>query len=422
MSTSHEWSPPPEVPADPGPRRAIHPYVWMLAIVPFGAIGGFTGVVLAYLATLRGLTVEEGASLIAVGMLPHTGKFLWAPLVDMTLSRRTWYTLSAVVCAAGVVAMAAIPLGPSTLQLMRAVIFLVNLATTTLGMAVEGQMAHLTAPDDRGRAGGWFQAGNLGGNGIGGGLGLWMATQLPAPWMSGAVLGVGFLACGVPAYFLPDVPREGNDRGPLGAVVDLMKDFWGILRSGNGFLAALICFLPIGTGAATSVLAQAEIAAKWGAGEREVGLVNGVLAGVIMAFGSLVGGEICKRHAPRAVYAAVGALMAGVALAMASVPATPTVFVVGGLAYAAVTGLAYAAFTGLVLQTIGGGAAATKYNVFASLSNTPITYMGLALASAVTAWGPSGMLVTEAAAGLAGLALFFVASALVHAGRRRQAA
>ena len=138
-------------------------------------------------------------------------------------------------------------------------IFLVNLATTTLGMAVEGQMAHLTAPDDRGRAGGWFQAGNLGGNGIGGGLGLWMATQLPAPWMSGAVLGVGFLACGVPALFLPDVPREGNDRGPLGAVVDLMKDFWGILRSGNGFLAALICFLPIGTGAATSVRCRAGV-------------------------------------------------------------------------------------------------------------------------------------------------------------------
>lgn len=399
--------------------RKTHPLVWLLAIVPFGAVGGFTGVVLAYLATQRGLTVEEGASLIAAGMLPHTGKFLWAPLVDMTLSRRTWYAISSALCAVGILAMAAIPLGPDTLHLLRIVIFTVNLATTTLGMAIEGQMAHLTAPEDRGRAGGWFQAGNLGGNGIGGGLGLWMATQLPAPWMSGAVLGAAFLACGVPAMLLPDVPREGSRRGPVGAVVDLVQDFWGIVRSANGFLAALICFLPIGTGAATGVLAQSEIAAKWGAGEAEVGLVNGVLAGVIMAVGSLAGGEICKRVAPRVVYAAVGALMAGVAMAMAAAPTTPTTFIAGGLAYAAVTGLAYAAFTGLVLETIGAGAAATKYNVFASLSNTPITYMGLLLASAVTAWGPAGMLLTEAGAGFAGIALFLVATAVV---RRRPAA
>lgn len=420
MSTSHEWAPPPEAaPAADHPRK-VHPIVWLLGIVPFGAVGGFTGVVLAYLATRRGLTVEEGASLIAVGMLPHTGKFLWAPLVDMTLSRRAWYALSAALCAVGIVAMAAIPLGPDTLHLLRVVIFTVNLATTTLGMALEGQMAHLTAPEDRGRAGGWFQAGNLGGNGIGGGLGLWMATALPSPWMSGAVLGAAFVACGVPALLLPDVPREGGARGPGAAVLDLVKDFWGIVRSPNGFLAALICFLPIGTGAATGVLAQAEIAAKWGAGEREVGLVNGVLAGTIMAVGSLLGGEICKRVAPRTVYAAVGALMALVAILMGLAPANTTTFIVGGLAYAAVTGLAYAAFTGLVLETIGGGAAATKYNVFASLSNTPITYMGLVLASAVTAWGPSGMLLTEAAAGFAGIALFYAVSAGVSAlvGRR----
>lgn len=403
---------PPSGPSDQ--RTPIHPVVWLLLIVPFGAVGGFTGVVLAYLATLRGLTVEEGASLVAIGMLPHTGKFLWAPLVDMTLSRRGWFLISAVLCIVGV---AAVPLGPGTLNMMRAVIFTANLATTTLGMAVEGQMSHLTIPEERGRAGGWFQAGNLGGSGVGGGLGLWLATELPSPWMSGAVLGLGFALCGLPALFLPDVPREGIGRGIGQAVRDMLTDFWAILKRRDGFLAALICFLPIGTGAATSVLAQAEIAAKWGAGRAEVGLVNGVLAGTVMAVFSLVGGELCKRFAPRTVYAAVGATMAAVALAMAAAPATPTTFVVGGLTYAAVTGLAYAAFTGLVLETIGTGAAATKYNVFASLSNTPIAYMGVLLAAVVTTYGPTAMFVAEALAGFAGITLFFTAVAV--SGRRR---
>ncbi len=401
--------------------KKLHPVLWLLMIVPFGAVSGFTGVVLAYLATLRGLTVVEGASLVAVGMLPHTVKFLWAPIVDMTLSRRTWYLLSAAACIAGIVAMAAVPLGPSTLDLMRGVIFTVNLATTLLGMAVEGQMAHLTPPEERGRAGGWFQAGNLGGSGIGGGLGLFMAENLPAPWMSGAILGLAFALCGIPAFFLPDVPREGTGRGPVGAVWDVVKDFFVIVTSRKGFLAALICFLPIGTGAATSVLAQAEIAAKWGADASHVGLVNGVFAGVIMAVGSLFGGEICRRFEPRNVYAAIGAAMAGVATVMAFAPPTPTTFVVGGLCYALVTGLAYAAFTGLVLQTIGAGAAATKYNIFASLSNTPITYMGLVLASAVAAGGPRQMLLTEAGFGLAGIAVFFAVSATIGVLARRWA-
>jgi hypothetical protein len=82
---------------------------------------------------------------------------------------------------------------------------------------------------------------------------------------------------------------------------------------------------------------------------------------------------------------------------------------VGGLAYAAVTGLAYAAFTGLVLHTIGTGAAATKYNIFAALSNTPITYMGLVLAAVVARAGAGWMLVAEALAGLVAIVLFYAA-------------
>jgi hypothetical protein len=108
--------------------------------------------------------------------------------------------------------------------------------------------------------------------------------------------------------------------------------------------------------------------------------------------------------------------MALVALAMSSAPLTPTSFVVGGLAYALVTGFAYAAFTGLVLETIEGGGAATKYNIFAALSNTPITYMGVYLASVFATHGAAAMLQVEAAAGIGGIALFLVVAALV--GRR----
>jgi MFS family permease len=194
-----------------------------------------------------------------------------------------------------------------------------------------------------------------------------------------------------------------------GVVVEL----WRMIRSRSGVLCGVLCILPIGTGAATNVLSQAEVAAKWGVAEGTVSLVNGVMNGLVSAVGCLIGGELCARYSSRRVYAAVGLLMAGVAAAMAAAPFIPSMYVTFILAYALTTGLAYAAFTGFVLDAIGRGAAATKYNGFASISNLPITYMGIVLAEAFTRRGAKGMLLTEAAAGVLGiLVLGVVASVL----------
>jgi len=72
------------------------------------------------------------------------------------------------------------------------------------------------------------------------------------------------------------------------------------------------------------------------------------------------------------------------------------------------TGLTYAGFSAFVLEAMGRGAAATKYNVFASLSNTPIAYMTTVDGWAHTQYGPAGMLYTEALFALGGLVLFTV--------------
>jgi MFS family permease len=115
--------------------------------------------------------VEQTAGLAAVSLLPQTWKFFWAPVADLTLTRKWWYVISAVMCAAGIVAMSAIPLEKGRLPALDVAIFLASLASTFLGMAVEGLVAHATPPEQRGRVGGWMQAGNLGGSGLGGGAG-----------------------------------------------------------------------------------------------------------------------------------------------------------------------------------------------------------------------------------------------------------
>ena len=106
--------------------------------------------------------------------------------------------------------------------------------------------------------------------------------------------------------------------------------------------------------------------------------------------------------------------MALIALSMAFAPATRATFIVGLLIYQFGTGLAYASWTSFILETIGKGAAATKYNIFASLSNSPITYMGVLLGYAVAPYGPDGMLIVEAAAGLFGTIAMLAAAQLLR--------
>lgn len=394
-------------------RRAPHPFFYSLLISPFGIVSGFNTVALVHIATTpeHGFSEVQAASLVAVGMIPHTWKVLWAPVADTTLTRKRWYIIATTLCALGVFAMGAVPLTVENIGLLNAIIFVTNIATTFVGMAVEGMMAHLTTENQRGNVSGWFQAGNLGGGGIGGGLGLWMALHLPAEWMAGAVLGGLFLACIAALRLFDDVPAESRDAGLLAAMWGAVRDlFRTALSTRAGLLCSILCFLPIGTGAASGVLAQASVAGHWGAGEAEVELVNGLMSGTIAAIGCLVGGSFSSRWPPRSVYAAVGALMALTTLAMAAAPAVPMTFIVGGLIYSFVTGLAYAAFTAFVLDAIGAGAAATKYNAFAALSNIPILYMGLVLAKAADLYGAPGMLQTESLFGVVGIGILGLAA------------
>lgn len=395
-----------------------HPSAFAILVIPFGAMGGFVGVALAFLCTKHQLTVQDGALLIASGMFPHVWKFLWGPIADTTLTRKRWYVLSCALCALGVFALAAIPLNKHNLLTLQIVNFVANLACTFLGMSVEGLMAHSTPPDKRGTAGGWFQAGNLGGYGLGGGAGLWMATHLPnsdhpLPWISGAIIAAAFLACIAALKLVPAAPPHARGESLVGAVRHVAFELWHTIKSRGGFFCAILCIIPINTGAASGVLVQAEVAAKWNADEKIVSVVNGWLSGLFSAIGCLVAGYICNRFGSRKVYAAVALLMAATSASMALAPFTPTTYVAFLLLYTFVLGMSYAAFTGFVLDAIGNTAAATKYNAFASLSNAPITYMGLILAWSQGQWGEKGMLLTEAGVAIGALLVLGAVAAVV---------
>jgi MFS transporter, PAT family, beta-lactamase induction signal transducer AmpG len=386
-------------------EKHVHPWIFMLLIIPFGVMSGYLSVAIAYLYSKGGVSVEQIAGVLALGIVPHTWKFAWAPVVDVTLNRKAWYLIASVLSAAGIWATGILPSTVASLPMLGTIVLVSNVAVTFLGMAVDGLMAYSTTAEQKGRAGGWFQAGNLGGAGLGGGAGLWLAQHLHAPWMAGAILGGACLLCCVGLLFVDEPHYAHREGGLRKTLVNVGQDLWSVGTSRTGAMALLLCFLPLCTGAASGLWSA--VADDWHASANTVALVTGVLGGLISAAGCILGGWICDRFHRMVAYAWFGVLMAACAIGMAYAPRTEWMYIIFTSVYAFITGLTYAGFSAFVLEAIGMGAAATKYNVYASLSNFPIYYMTRVDGWAHTRWGARGMLNAEAMLGLVGVVIFF---------------
>ena len=378
--------------------------VYLVLCIPFGAATGYVSVTLGYLLVHAGVSVAAIAGLIALNVLPQTWKALWAPVVDTTWTSKRWYLAGALASASTFVAIGFIPPTKIGLPAISALIFVNSIAVSFLAMAAENLMAHATDHGEKGRAGGWYQAGNLGGSGIGGGAALWIAQHTTFVWLPAVAIAALVLVCCIALWFIAE-PDAGHRRlNYLESVRDVAVDVWNTAKARAGFLALLICFLPIGSGAASGLWSS--VAGDWHATATTVALVNGVTGGVVSAIGCVFGGYLCDRMDRKFAYALFGVLIAFAALAMAACARSQAMFIAFTLLYAFMQGMNYASFTAVVLEAIGRGAAATKYNLYASLSNMPIAYMTIADGWAYGRWQGNGLLGMDALAGLVGVVFF----------------
>ena len=391
------------------PVSRAHPVLFLILFLPLGITNGYVVVTLAYLLAQHGVSVAAIAGLAALSLFPQTWKVIWAPLVDTTLTIKRWFLLSAVVTGALMIATAVVPPSGGHLVWIEALVVAFSLTSTFNAMAADSLMAHATAPEEKGRAGGWSQAGNLGGSGLGGGAGLWLAQHVQGAWISGAALGLICILSACAMLWLKEPVAEHRARRYLDSLANVGRECLEILRSRAGFLALFIMLIPIGVGAAQNLWSA--VANDWHASADAVALVNGALGGVISMFGCIAGGILCDRMDRKLAYCLFGIALAAVAVAMALAPRTELMFVSFTCVYAFVMGFCYAAFGAVVLETIGAGAAATKYNLLAGISNAPIAYQTLVDGWGHDHWGASGLLYVEAICGVAAVALFFIVAA-----------
>ncbi|MEO6298755.1 MAG: MFS transporter [Paracoccaceae bacterium] len=356
------------------------PAVFAVLFAPFGISGGYVTVTLAFLLKQAGLPVAIIAGVAALSVLPQTYKMLWAPFVDTIGNPKLWYGLGTVISGACILAMSVLPMTRADIPVFSALILISSVASTFVSMSSEIFMANYVPEAVRGRASGWSQVGNVGGSGIGGGLGLVISQHITMQWISGAVLAAICLACWAGVLLMPSHQRDRTEAGPSGGVAGysrllsrVIRDVWQVVRSRLGILALILMVLPIASGAVTF----SAIADEWGAGADMVAGVNGLGGGVAAALGALAGGYVYDRLDNKLAYCVFGILVGLVAVGMAYAPRTPTMFAVFVLAYQFMVGGGYAGYVAIILEAIGKKSAATNFNVMAALSNVPIWAMTL---------------------------------------------
>lgn len=386
-------------------QRSTHPVLFLLMFIPMGISNGYVAVTLGFLLAGAGVGVQAIAVLGNWSLFPQVLKFAFGPLVDATLDNKTWYLITALLTGALIAATGFIPASGSNILPITVCVFVISVASAFTALAADSIMAHATTPEQKGRAGGWSQAGNLGGSAIGGGLGLWLAQnftlagdnaagawltrQTGLSWFTdaghwlgthveAAVIGgcaVG-LMCAVTSFALfyvqePEVAHRESKF--LKSIANVAVDVWGLLKSRKGLIAFVAMWLPISAAAMTQLWAA--VARDWHASADWVALINGVLGGVISMVGCIAGGWLSDRMNRMLAFNLTSLITCVLALAAAFSPRTQAMYVLYVGLYQLIAGFCYAAWAAVVLEAIGKGAAATKYNVLAGIANIPIIYM-----------------------------------------------
>ncbi len=352
-------------------RRWPAPWLFFVLILPGGIFGGFTMTPLPFLLSQAGVPVERIANIGSLLYIPTVFYFLWAPLVDMKLRRRTWLVLSSF-GSAGLLAGAMPLVGAKHLVLLTVLLMGAQTVNVLVSAAEGGLMVTSLSEAGQGKASGWTQAGNLGGGALGAGITLWLLqhTRLFVATVATAAM------TAVPSLAALTVP-EGPPAPTAGLgdhIRKIIRELWAVLRSRRTLGGLLLLAAPVGSGAALNLLPA--VASHYGVGSQGVLWINGLGGGLMLSLGSLLATLVPGDWDRRTTYATAGLLNA---LASVTLMAgdRPQIYYVGTVLYLITTGFSYARFTALVMEVLGPGehGTSTRYSLFLAAGNLPIAYV-----------------------------------------------
>lgn len=376
-------------------------YIFFL-MLPSGISNGFVTIVMPFILTKNGFPLAFTAGIVAVGVSANLWRFLWGPVVDISLSLHKWFWIGIITCTASLLLLCFIPFSMKGAFLLSAIVFISQVAATLTLLPINGIMAKGIVENKKGKASGWYQAGNLAGTGMGGGVGLWLATHYDIK-IAGLVLVVASILFSLFILLIRDIPHD-KEESIRREIKILGKDIFAMLKVPVSLYVMILFLMPIGTGAMANLWSA--VALDWKTDADTVVLVTGLLSGLVSAMGCVVGGFIADRWGVWVAYMGCGIVSALITLIMAALPLKPYMYIWGVLSYGFATGLIYAGFTAVILFAVGKKHVTTKFSLLASLGNVPVVYMTAFNGWVHDKYGSKTMLLTEAILGILAVLIF----------------
>lgn len=352
-------------------QKFTKPFYIFFLMMPSGISQGFVTVALPFLLTKNGFPVALTAGIVAIGLSANLWRFLWGPVVDITLSSRKWFVIGIVSTIVTLLLICFIPLTIKGAAFLSLIVFISQVATTITLLPINAIIAKAIKENKKGEASGWYQAGSLAGMGFGGGAGLWLATHFSLI-ISGLALCIACILFALVILLIKDIPHH-KEKTILLEIKNMGKDIFSMIKFPAALFAIILISMPISSGAMANLWSA--VAKDWNTGVNTVVLITGLVSGVVSALGCIAGGFMADKWGVWFAYLGTGLICALVTFLMAVMPYKPVVYIVGVLAYAFSMGLGYAAFTAIIIFVIGKKNVATKYSLLASLGNLPVVYM-----------------------------------------------
>ncbi len=376
------------------------PWVFGLMIAPSAVLanGVVQGGALGYLLSRQGVGSGGQAHMIFVLALPTSLYFLWSPITDFFVRRRTWVLvgglLAAVLLAAGFHQKNLS--GRTAMALMLVSACCVQLVVSSCG----GMMGAMRNERAKQVAVSGYQAGGMGFGALAASLLVWMSSRT-----SQDVLGLMAAAMiGIPALFALAAPKQ--EEIAMCGLGETMHRVWLEVKATFFRLEAIpyiaLLTFPMASGSAVGLLTG--VASQYGVSGDNVAWINGLVGGLLVAAGSAAMAMVWKQMRVPVKYMVVALINCAAMAVLWLGPLRPWTYLVGVLLYLFTVGSCYAMVTAVILEFMGasGKSGSGRYSVLNSLANVPVLYMALVDGWGGDRWGGRGLAGTECVVGALG--------------------
>lgn len=375
------------------------PWVFALLIIPMAVLSnGVIGGGLSFLFTSHGIDMARGARIISLLSLPQTIYFLWSPITDFWIRRRTWLMLAATTGAIGVAIFFQIPnlASPAAVTLLFLSACFAQLVVASCG----GIMGSLRSEAVRRHASSFYQAGSL----AFGALGIFVVASLAERMNQGHLGWIIAAMIAVPSLAALAAPKQDVITAESAGAI--------FKRIGHEFKAtffrwkalpyiALVAF-PMGSGAAIGLLPG--LAADYQVNGQQVAWMNGLAGTALTALGALAATLIPVRMRVSVSYPLVCLVNEATLVVLWLGPLRPSTYFIGATLYLFTIGTCYAVFTAVVLEFLGdsGKSGSARYSIINSMGNLPPVYMLALDGLGYGRWGTRGLPAIDAVVGATG--------------------